>query len=126
MFCVDNAFAQGSSCLLPSQKAMVSAELYLGRSIRGRHDVSEQEWSAFVERVVAVQFPDGFTVHDGAGEWRDPVTRATVRERTKILTILAPATAELGQRLQSVADDYKKEFHQQSVGIVTSEACAAF
>jgi electron transfer flavoprotein alpha/beta subunit len=105
---------------------MVSAELYFGRSVRGRHAVGEREWSSFVERVVAVRFPDGFTVHDGVGEWRDPATRVTVREKTKILSVLAPAAADLGQRLQSVAEEYKRNFHQQSVGIVTTEACAEF
>jgi hypothetical protein len=125
-FGAGNALAQAPSCLLSSQKPMVSAELYFGRSIAGRRAVSESEWSGFVERVVAVQFPDGFTVHDGVGEWRDLRTRAPVTEKSKILTIVAPAAADLGPRLQSIADAYKKQFRQQSVGIVTTEACAEF
>jgi hypothetical protein len=33
---------------------------------------------------------------------------------------------DLGRRLAAVIDAYKTEFHQQAVGIITRDSCAAF
>lgn len=120
------AFGQQTGCLLQSQRPMIVAELFFGRTIKGRGPVSEAEWSGFVRHVIAIQFPDGFTVHDGAGSWLDPATRSVVRERTKILTVALDPAADAGSRLRAVMDAYKREFRQTSVGLITANACGAF
>jgi hypothetical protein len=120
------AVGRDASCILPSQKPIIVAELFFGRDIRGRGPVSDVEWSGFVARVIAKQFPEGFTVHDGDGEWLDPASHNVIRERTKILTVAAAPSADLPARLQIVADSYKRQFHQTSVGVITSAACGAF
>jgi Protein of unknown function (DUF3574) len=79
-----------------------------------------------VNEVVAVAFPDGFTVSDAEGAWRDAKTGAAVHEKSKIVFIEAPASTELGGRIERVADVYRRRFHQDAVGIVTREVCAAF
>jgi|SRR5580704_3127852 hypothetical protein len=120
------AFGEPPPCLLTSQKPMVLAELYFGRDIGGRGPVTDAEWSGFVDRIVARQFPDGFTVHDGDGEWLNAATRRVVRERTKILTIAVERSAGLAARIEAVVDAYKRQFRQISVGVMTTEACARF
>jgi len=120
------ASGQQTGCLLASQRPMIVAEMFFGRSISGRRPVSEGEWSSFVARVVASQFPGGFTVHDGAGEWRDPATRKVVREHTKILTVAFNPSINAGPKLGAVIQAYKRQFHQTSVGIITADACGAF
>ena len=38
----------------------------------GRGGVAEADWQDYLERSVVARFPDGMTVFDGAGRWRDP------------------------------------------------------
>lgn len=105
---------------------MVVAELFFGRGIRGRAPLSEAEWAAFAAQVITPNFPDGFTVFDGEGQWRNPRTGRIAGDRTKILLVAATPTPDLGPRLTAVIAAYKLRFHQQSVGLITREVCAAF
>jgi hypothetical protein len=114
------------SCLLPSQQRMLVAELFFGRNIRGRGALSDAEWTQFAVQVVTPNFPDGFTVTDGNGQWQNPATREITRQPTKIVLVAAKRTPDLGARLSAVIDAYKTRFHQQSVGIITRDSCAAF
>ncbi len=69
----------------------------------------------FRRLVVARNFPDGFTVSDGDGEWRDPKSLKVVREQTKVVVIAAAPSPDFAKRLQDVGDAYRTRFHQQSV-----------
>lgn len=115
-----------AACLLPAQKAMTEAELLFGRDIPGGGKVSDSDWSKFVDEVVAQAFPDGFTVGDAEGAWRDARTGAAVHEKSKVVFVEAKGSPELAGKLERVADVYKKRFRQDAVGIVTREVCAAF
>ena len=112
------AFAQ-PSCPAP-QAPMLDIELLLGR--RG----SEARWRQFLAREVTPRFPDGLTVYETRGQWRDPERKLIVRERSRVLRILAPADAPVLDKIDAVASAYKKQFVQKSVGIVTRPACASF
>jgi len=104
---------------------MVEAELFFGRDIQGRGLVSEAQWRDFADRVLAKSFPDGFTVTDGNGAWRDAKGIA-VYEPTKVVIVIAAKGLALWPKLSSAMNAYKTRFHQQSVGLVTREVCAAF
>ena len=114
------------ACLLPSEQRMLVAELFFGRDIRGRGPLSDAEWSEFAAQIVTPNFPDGFTVTDGNGQWQNPATREITRQPTKIVLVAAKRTPDLGARLTAVIDAYKTRFHQQSVGLITRDSCAAF
>ena len=105
---------------------MLVAELFFGRAIPGRTPLTEAEWAAFAADAITPNFPDGFTVFDGEGQWQDPKTGHIGRERTKILLVAAHRDPSLAGRLEAVIDAYKMRFHQQSVGIITRDSCAAF
>lgn len=105
---------------------MLVAELFFGRATRERTPLSDAEWSGFAVRIVTPNFPDGFTVLDGEGQWRNPRTGRISGEPTRILLVAARRTSDVARRLAAVIDAYKAEFHQQSVGLITREACAAF
>ena len=114
-------------CLLPGEKRMLVAELFFGRNVPGRAPVSEAEWSDFAAQVITRYLPDGFTVHDGAGQWLNPATGNIVRERTKILTVASERPRpDLKDRLTAITEAYRSRFRQQSVGVITRNACAAF
>jgi len=114
------------ACLLPGEQRMLVAELFFSRGIKGREPLSDAEWAAFAAQTITPNFPDGFTVFDSEGQWRNPQTGLIAHERTKILLVAAKREPDLAQRLSAVVDAYKARFRQQSVGIITRDSCAAF
>jgi len=105
---------------------MLVAELFFGRDVKGRGPVSDTEWSKFAADTITPNFPDGFTVFDGDGQWRNPTTSIIAHDPTKILLVAAKRGPDLADRLNAVMEAYKLRFRQQSVGIITRDSCAAF
>src|SRR5438105_2253534 len=88
--------AQAATCPVRDERPMIEAQLFFGRDIEGRGPVTKEEWSDFAAKVIAEDFPDGFTVTDGAGAWLDPKTKSMIHEDTKIVLVAAkqsPSTA---------------------------------
>ena len=108
------------------QQLLEVNELFFGRDIEGRAPVSDTEWSTFAETVIAREFPDGFTVSEGEGYWRDPATHKAVRERSKIVLVATPKSAAASMGVARISVAYRTAFHQTSVGRLTYEACGAF
>lgn len=106
---------------------MLVAELFFGRDRNGRRRVSDTEWADFLASVVTPNFPDGLTVFDGYGQWRNPATGVIGRSPgVKVVLIAVKRSPELPGRLTAVIDAYKARFGQQSVGLITRDSCAAF
>ncbi|MGF7172870.1 DUF3574 domain-containing protein [Azospirillum doebereinerae] len=105
---------------------MIEATLFFGRNIGDAVGVSERDWSQFLDQEVTPRFPDGLTVHDGSGHWRDSRTGRLVREPSKILILLTPRDGDSLLSIQEIVDRYKERFHQQSVGTVMRPACVGF
>jgi len=114
------------ACPLPSEKPMVEVQLFFGRDISGGGRVSDADWTNFATTVITPAFPDGFSVTDAKGQWRDSASGKVVREPSEILVVVAPQSASLAPKIAKIADAYRTRFHQQSVGIVTRPVCAAF
>ena len=113
-------------CPLPNEEPYARIELFFGRDIPGRAPLTDAEWDGFVAKAITDQFPDGFTVLDGDGQWYDQASGRTIRERSKILLVVADPDSDLKTRIGTVVNAYKQQFHQNSVGILTSNACGAF
>jgi hypothetical protein len=106
---------------------MLVAELFFGRDKAGKKVVDDAEWADFLAKTVTPNFPDGLTVFDGYGQWRNPETGVIGRSASvKIVLIAAKRSPDLADRLNAVIEAYKTRFHQQSVGIITRDSCAAF
>ena len=102
------------------------AELLFGRDIGGRFGVSEPAWRRFLAREITPRFPDGLTVTDAQGQWRDPASGRIVREPSKRVEIVLPGNANDAARLDAIMAAYKRQFHQRSVGLILQSACVAF
>ena len=102
------------------------AQLFFGRAIPGRAPLTDAEWADFAAHAITPQFPDGFTVLDGAGQWYDQGSGRTIQEQSKILLVAADPDSDLKTRIGSVINAYRAQFHQSSVGLVTSLACGSF
>jgi len=115
-----------AKCPLPRQHVMTEAQLFFGRDVTGRGPVSDNEWSDFTSSVIEKEFPDGFTVTDGLGQWRDAKSGDAVHEQSKIVLIVGRNGSRFAAKLRKIAETYGVRFHQDSVGVVTREVCAVF
>ena len=97
-----------------------------GRKIGDRIGVSATQWARFVDREITPRFPDGLSVLDATGQWRDTERNRIVREPSKLVQIVLPGKPEDLDRLNEIAEAYKKRFRQQSVGIIVRAACVSF
>jgi hypothetical protein len=114
-------------CLLPSEQRMLVAELFFGRDIAGRGMVTDAEWYDFLATLITPNFPDGLTVFDAYGQSLNPATGVIGRSpRVKVVLIAVKRDPDLPRRLTAVMDGYRARFHQQSVGLITRDSCAAF
>jgi hypothetical protein len=119
------AMAQDPNCRA-GEKPVLRIELMFGRNIGGKLGVSDRRWSDFLVREITPWFPDGLTVTDALGQWRDRENGKIVREKSKIVMLLAAEIPQTRESVEAVVAAYKKRFNQQSVGVVSRAACAAF
>jgi hypothetical protein len=119
------ACATAPTCPAPSKPA-TQVDLYFGRDIGGRSQVSDAQWAHFIDEEVTPRFPDGLSVTDAYGQYRDDRTGRISRERSKRLTILIGDATAARPRFEAVVDAYKRRFQQQSVLKVEGPVCAAF
>lgn len=106
---------QSLSCTAPLKPA-VEVDLYFG-------EIGEQAWKTFLDEEVTPRFPDGLSVLDIYGQYRNR-QGAIERERSKLLVIVvfdAPAHAA---RVQAIVDSYIHRFRQESVLRVERAVCA--
>ncbi len=103
----------------------LSAELFFGRDMQNYGEVSEADWSRFVDEEVTTRFPDGLTVLDGAGQWREP-GGSTLSESSKVVIIVLPGRPDDRARLEAIREAYKGRFRQRGVLLVMRSACAGF
>jgi len=109
-----------------SQRVKQVAELLFGRDVGHRLGVSESAWTRFVARKIAPRFPDGLTVSDATGQWRDRESGMIVHEPSKRVEIVLPGAADDEARLEAVVTAYKRQFHQHSVAVIVRPACVSF
>jgi hypothetical protein len=128
LICI-SGFAHAQPFQCPGERRQV-AELMFGRKIGDRLAVTETNWSRFVDREITPRFPDGLSVVDARGQWRDAERKTIVREPRKPVTIVLTGKASdkgsENERLAQIIDTYKRQFRQQSVGLVVRPACVAF
>ena len=91
-------------------------ELYMGMSIPGGSMVSDEAWEKFLAEVVTPQFPAGFTILGGRGQYRE-ASGTIAKEPSHVLVFLYPKTERkvAGAKIEQIRNEYKKRFSQESV-----------
>jgi hypothetical protein len=106
-----------------SSTAQLRTTLYFGTN-RPTGTVSELDWQIFVRDEVTTRFPDGLTVWDAHGQWKDP-GGAIAQERSKVLLIVHADSEKARSAVQEVISRYRKVFEQQSVLWETARVCVS-
>ncbi|MFI6105564.1 DUF3574 domain-containing protein [Streptomyces sp. NPDC051310] len=113
----DRASAPAAPAIPARGSSYVETRLFFGTERPdGGPDVTDQQFTAFIDREVTPRFPEGLTVQDGRGQWRDASGRIE-RERSYELVLLYPA-AEAKARdphIERIRDAYERAFGQESV-----------
>ncbi len=115
--------AGGATCPT-SATAMTRLELLFGRGKPDGTSVTDAEWKSFLDAQVTPLFPDGLTVIDGYGQWRDGNTVKS--ERSIMLVIWHPVGFGDEAKVESIRSAYKSAFQQQSVMRVDGADCVSF
>jgi len=109
-------------CTAPLKPA-VAIDLYFGRDKPAGGEVTDAEWGAFLNEVVTSRFPDGLSVFDSAGQYREPTGRI-VRERSKRLVVIVFDAPAHKAKVVEIVEAYKQRFGQYSVFRVEQPVCA--
>lgn len=87
----------------------------------------ESQWSEFLDREVTPRFPDGLTVIDVYGQWRESKPAAPIlRERSRLLVIVHPDTREAAEKIEAIRAAWKQARGETSVLRVTQPADVSF
>jgi hypothetical protein len=117
--------AAAASRCRPPLESWTQVELYFGRGLGGDAVVSEEAFQHFLAEQVTPLFPDGLSVVEVDGQFRDSAGTIT-REPTKLLILLVPDAAEVAPDVETIVAAYKERFDQQSVLHAELPVCVGF
>lgn len=85
--------------------------------------VSKAEFETFIAEIITPRFPDGLTISEASGQWRDS-SNTIVRERSYVVHLIYRGDRE--DAIAAIVDEYKRRFAQEAVLRVRDTACAGF
>ena len=112
----------------------VQYELFMGRSDHSGEVVDDDAWDAFLRDTITPRFPDGLTVLDALGQWRNSEGLVQkersklliIKERSKLLIIIVSPHPDNSHSISEISEVYKRRFGQESVLQVVSNTCVSF
>ncbi len=115
---VFNAPASKAASLTP--QLIIQESLFFGRNILGKGEVSESQFQGFINNTVTSRFPDGLTIFDANGQFRDS-SGIVIREKSKNLTLFTEDNPRNTTAINDIARTYIQNFNQESVLRVTNK-----
>jgi len=104
---------------------MMKLELFFGGNIGATGGISETDWRRFLTDEVTPRFPDGFSVLDVHGQYRN-AAGMIIAEESRELVVIVPDGGDGAGKANAIRDAYKMRFRQESVLLVQSAVCAGF
>ncbi|MFF2408542.1 DUF3574 domain-containing protein [Streptomyces sp. NPDC058092] len=122
------ASQRAASSVAARGKAYIETRLFFGTERPdGGPVVTDRQFLAFIDEEVTPRFPNGLTIQDGRGQWRD--SRGEIeRERSYELTLLYPASEARVRdaQIERIRDAYEKAYAQDSVARIEERTTADF
>ena len=113
----------GSRCQ-PGEQAATMDSLYFGTA-SPNGAVGPEDWSRFVSDVVTPRFSRGLTSWAASGQWRNS-SGIVQKESSFVLLVVHPDARDADAAIREVIDAYKRQFQQEAVLRVRSNACISF
>ncbi len=101
----------------PGAAHWLRSELYFGVGSAAVSDggVGEIRWRSFLDKEVTPRFPDGLTVFEAYGQWREAGETAPSRLQSKVLVILHEDTPANRAAIDAIRVAWKAATHDKSV-----------
>ena len=106
--------------------SQVETRLYLGLSQPNGPNVTATAFARFLKAEVTPRLPEGYTLLDGQGFWREDRSGKTISEPSRVLVHLHDASPAKNSTLDAIAAAYKQAFHQEAVLRTDTRTCVAF
>ena len=112
----------------PAQAQWVRTELYFSVGpLEGKEGVvSPARWREFLDQEVTTRFPDGFSVFDAYGQWKDHDAKVPERLATKVIVILHESSAKRESDIEAIRLAYKRITGDLSVLRLSQPAAVSF
>lgn len=112
----------------PAQAQWIRTELYFSvGTVDGKEGaVSPARWREFLDKEVTSRFPDGFTVFDAYGQWRDHGAKEPERLSTKVIVILHENNPQNAGNIEAIRLAYKRITGDLSVLRLSQPADVSF
>lgn len=105
---------------------IVTERLYFGRNAGSALAVTDSAWAVFVQQVISVRLPRGFTFWAAEGEWQGSSGRP-IREPSFVLEVVhAARSTGVDSAIVAIIAEYKRRFSQESVLRVLTPGRASF
>lgn len=112
---------------VPPAPDWLRSELYFSLGDAGEPaEIAQARWRGFLDAQVTPRFPDGLTVFDADGQWRDAGAGAVERLRTRVLVILHEDTPARRADIDAIRAAWKRLTGDQSVLRVSQPAEVSF
>jgi len=95
------------------QNQYIRTELYFG--LPAPKDSVTATWEAFADSFITPAFPDGYTILDADGRWRDKYSATTAKEKSKLLIIIYKSDSLKEKEIEKIITQYKLLFKQKAV-----------
>jgi hypothetical protein len=106
-------------------KLTIKTELFFGLS-KPAGLITNAEFQQFLDREVTLRFPNGLTLLEGQGQFRNAGGKI-IGERSRVLILLYPlADNDSYQKIEEIRAKYQRDFQQESVLRIDEKICAAF
>lgn len=107
-----------------TKESWVRTEIYCGLAPLEAEGLglaaAEGTWRNFLDEEVTPRFPDGLSVFDAYGQWRENTNAPIARMRSKVLVIVYPDSAARRAGVNAICEAYKKRTGEKNVLVVTA------
>ncbi len=114
---------EGPRCEVGSE--MHRTELFFGLDRANAAPVSEAEWQDFVDTSVTPRFKEGLTMFDADGQYMMG-DGSLVHENSKVIVLLHDGSNPHSKDIDTIREEYKQRFSQESVLRIDAVSCVAF
>jgi hypothetical protein len=94
---------------------LVQTDLYFGLSQSDGTIISDSVANIFIDKNAVAAFPKGYTVIQAKGKWYDAEKGITISEPSFIITSSDTMTTQRSASIDTLREQYKRTFQQQSV-----------
>lgn len=121
---IEGCASPRTSVCLPGEQPTVMESLYFGTAKPGGV-VTPDDWDTFLDTIVMPAFSGGLTSWPASGRWKT-TTDMSEQETSYVLQLAHDGNRAENNAVEHIMRAYKKDFQQEAVMRIRSQACRSF